>query len=203
MNSGTSTNVSLLLRLKQEHRSQAAWVEFVQRYGGRIHQWCLLRKLQPADAEDVTQNVLVKLARATKTFEYDSNQTFRGWLRTITENAVRDFFRDYTRQKPAKGGSSYFNAASLAAAPKELAAQLEEAFDLELLEQAMANVKARVTQHRWNAWYLTAWENGKAADVAARLQMKIANVYTAKNQIQTMIRDEISSLENNALDTRF
>ena len=80
MNTDTTTNVSLLLRLRHEDRSQTAWVEFVKRYGGRIHQWCLQRQLQPADAEDVTQTVLVKLAHAIQTFEYDSRLTFRGWL---------------------------------------------------------------------------------------------------------------------------
>jgi len=81
----STTHVSLLLRLRLDESNESAWIEFINRYGGRIYQWCLQRKLQPADAEDVTQNVLMKLAKAIQTFEYDSSLTFRGWLRTITE----------------------------------------------------------------------------------------------------------------------
>jgi DNA-directed RNA polymerase specialized sigma24 family protein len=42
---------------------QAAWNEFVERYGRRIYGWCRQWGLQEADAEDVTQDVLLRLAR--------------------------------------------------------------------------------------------------------------------------------------------
>jgi DNA-directed RNA polymerase specialized sigma24 family protein len=61
-NSGTST--SLLVRLQQAPADQAAWAEFVRRYGTRIHGWCRHWGLQEADAQEVSQEVLLKLIRA-------------------------------------------------------------------------------------------------------------------------------------------
>lgn len=89
----SQTNVSFLLRIKDNADDPTAWREFVQRYGARIYDWCVNRRLQSADAEDVTQNVLVKLARNLNSFEYEQKLTFRDWLRRVTENAVTDFFR--------------------------------------------------------------------------------------------------------------
>src|SRR5215212_1754148 len=56
-----TTRVSLLNQLRQDPSDQAGWDEFVDRYGRHIYRWCRQWKLQDADAEDVTQNILVKL----------------------------------------------------------------------------------------------------------------------------------------------
>ncbi len=53
------TSVSLLGRLRQESVDQEAWGEFERRYGRKIYQWCRKRKLQEADAQDVTQTCAI------------------------------------------------------------------------------------------------------------------------------------------------
>ncbi len=56
------THRTLLARLAQSGGgNQEAWSEFVDRYGRRIYGWCLRWRLQDADAQDVTQIVLLKL----------------------------------------------------------------------------------------------------------------------------------------------
>src|SRR6185312_2007620 len=59
---GSTTDVSLLLRLGRDPSDQAAWEQFVARYGAKIYAWCRDWRLQEADARDVTQTVLAKLA---------------------------------------------------------------------------------------------------------------------------------------------
>jgi RNA polymerase sigma-70 factor (ECF subfamily) len=49
--------------------------------GPRIHGWCRHSGLQEADAQDVTQTVLLKMLGAMQGFRYDPAQKFRGWLR--------------------------------------------------------------------------------------------------------------------------
>src|SRR4051794_25181714 len=65
-----ATSASLLIRLQQAPADQDAWLEFLRRYGPRIHNWCRRWGLQEADAQDVTQNVLLKLTRAMQAFRY-------------------------------------------------------------------------------------------------------------------------------------
>src|SRR5690242_1472726 len=78
------TSLTLLGRLRKESVDQDAWREFVRRYGPLIYSWCRKWKLQEADAQDVTQAVLVKLAQKMRTFEHDVNGRFRGYLKTLT-----------------------------------------------------------------------------------------------------------------------
>lgn len=189
------TSVSLLTRLRQSHRDDVSWREFVTRYGRRIYEWCIGRGLQAADAEDVTQDILVKLAALLCQFEYNPQLSFRGWLRTVTENAVKDHLRGIHQRKMSAGGSEIWRRLVQVEAVQELTARLDGAFDLELAEEAMSRVRARVAPNRWLAWQLTAREGHSGAEVAAELSMKVASVYTARNQIQEMIREEVERLE--------
>src|SRR5262245_27156971 len=71
----TRTSVTLLARLRQIPADQAAWAEFTERYGRKIYAWCRRWNLQEADAEDVTQIVLLKLAEKMQRFEYDREKS--------------------------------------------------------------------------------------------------------------------------------
>lgn len=191
--STSKTSVSLLRRIRRNEGDPQAWDEFVDRYGRRIYEWCLHRKLQPADAEDVTQNVLTKLAVRLETFEYNPDLTFRGWLRRITENSLVDFFRE--RQSRGGGKNQSIEHLNDTAARANLAERLEAAFDLELFEEAKARVRRRVDNRRWLAWEMTAVKNEPGERVAAELDMKIPTVYSSRYQVQKMIADEVQGLE--------
>ena len=82
--SGLHTSPTLLGRLRQEPADQAAWAQFVGRYGRLVYAWCRKGAQQVADDEDVTQMVLLRLAVRMRTFAYDPSKSFRGWLRTLT-----------------------------------------------------------------------------------------------------------------------
>lgn len=192
------TRVSLLLRIREDDadsRSEA-WVEFVERYGRLIYDWCLNRRLQPADAEDVTQDVLVRMARTLKTFEYNPKLTFRGWLRRVTENALADFFRDRERRAMMKLSGSILETLKDVTARDDLVKRLGQSFDLELFERAAAMVQKRVEARRWQAWHLTAVKKIAAEDVSQQLDMKIPTVYSSRYQVQKMISEELQRLEH-------
>src|SRR5262245_39903926 len=100
-----TTRVTLLARLKQDPSDQGGWDEFVERYGRHIYRWCRQWNLQDADAEDVTQNILVKLSQNLRAFAYDASRSFRGWLKTVAHHAWRDFEDKRRRAQPAAGDS--------------------------------------------------------------------------------------------------
>src|ERR1700733_1649854 len=87
----SATSPTLLGRRQQQPNDQAAWEQFVERYGRLILAWCRQAHLQDADIEDITQIVLVKLADKMRTFAYDPSKSFRGWLRTLPPHVWRDF----------------------------------------------------------------------------------------------------------------
>jgi hypothetical protein len=55
-----STHISLLCDVREGGRD-GAWAVFQGRYRGVILGWCLRRGLSPDGAEDLTQDVLLKL----------------------------------------------------------------------------------------------------------------------------------------------
>jgi RNA polymerase sigma-70 factor (ECF subfamily) len=190
--SASETRLSLLGRLRQEGPDDApAWREFVAHYGPRVGAWCRRWGLQAADAEDVTQQVLVKLAVKMRSFVYQPGGSFRAWLKTLTRHAWSDFVAE--RQRSAVAGRD--EALESATARDDLESRLAEAFDLELLETATERVRARVEPHTWEAFRLTALEGLPGADVAARLLLPVAGVFKAKSNVQKMLRDEVRRLE--------
>jgi len=193
-NSGT--RASLLGRLRRDPDNQSAWDEFVEHYGPRIYGWCRKWDLQEADARDVTQNVLLRLAQKMKDFAYDPARSFRAWLKTLTRNALSDFVSGRGRAGLGSGDSDIGRMLNNVAARTDLEQHLEEEFDRELLEEAMVRVRLRVAPQTWEAFRLTALEGLAGAEAAARIPMQVAQVFVAKRRVQKMLQEEVSRLEH-------
>jgi RNA polymerase sigma-70 factor (ECF subfamily) len=190
-----TTRVTLLARLRQDPTDQAAWGVFVERYGRHIYRWCRQWQLQDADAEDVTQDILVKLAQKLRAFAYDPSRSFRGWLKTLAHHAWRDFVDSPRRARAAAGDRQVWELMQTLEAREDLIQKLQEAFDHELLEAAKVRVRLRVAPHTWEAFRLVALEGLPVAEVAAAVQMQVAMVYVAKGKVQKMLQEEIHKLE--------
>ena len=193
--SALQTRVSLLLRLRQDDRDQAAWAAFVDRYGPQIFAWCRRWGLQETDAEDVTQTVLLKLAEKLRAFEYDPARRFRSWLKTVAQHAWVDLMRDRQRVGQGAGDSAALAQLHEVQAREDLATRLEAAYDLELLDTAMARVQLRIEPHTWEAFRLTALEQTPVTDVATRLNLPVAVVYKARSKVQKMLRDAMDAMD--------
>jgi RNA polymerase sigma-70 factor (ECF subfamily) len=196
--SASGTSVSLLARIRGDPRDQEAWREFVQRYAPKIYRWCRQWKLQEADAEDVTQNVLAKLANKLRTFNYDPALSFRGWLRTVTQHALSDFLAERRRPGLGTGDSAVAQLLESVQARTDLLADLHEEFDREVFEEALARVQLKVPMRRWEAFRLTALEGLSGAEAGARLEMNVTTVFTSKSKIQKLVQEEIRKLERNS-----
>ena len=195
--SESQTSPTLLGRLRRDPADQVAWGEFVDRYGRKIYAWCRQWHLQDADAQDVTQMVLVRLAQRLATFTYDASRSFRGWLRTLTQHAWSDFLKKRERAGRGSGDRQVEVLLESLEACDSLLAALEEPFDRELLEEAMARVRLRVTPQSWEAFRLTALEELSGAEAARRLGMQVAAVFKAKSRVQRLLQEEVADLEGN------
>lgn len=190
-----STSATLIGRLRLCPTDEAAWAKFAERYGPKILAWCRRWGLQEADALEVGQDVLLKLAQKMQSFVYNPSRSFRAWLKTLAHHAWRDFAESQQRAVQGSGGS---RDAALAAveARDDLSERLAEEFDLELLEMAMARVRLRVEANTWEAFRLTALEGLSPVEVAPRVAMQVASVYAAKSKVHRMIRDAIQKLDS-------
>jgi RNA polymerase sigma factor (sigma-70 family) len=194
--SAIRTSPSLLGRLRKSERDESAWSEFVNRYGSKILQWCRGRKVQEADAHDITQTILLKLAEKMRTFEYDPTRSFRAYLKTITNYALIDFLESRSRAGIADGGSVALEVLHTVEAREDLVQHLNSTFDQELLEQAMERVRIRVEPHTWGAFCMTAIEGISGSEVAEKLKIKVATVFKARRKVQQMLQEEIRKLDD-------
>jgi RNA polymerase sigma-70 factor (ECF subfamily) len=188
------TRMSLLVRLARTGPAdERAWQEFVDYYAPAIYRWCAGRGLQDTDAQDVTQQVLLLLATKLPAFSYDPSKSFRAWLRTLTHHAWADFLSG--RARPTTGHPTAWAALATAEAREDFLQRIEDEFDLELLELAMARVRERVEPGTWEAFRLTALEGIPATEVARRLGKQVANVYVLRSNVQKLLQAEVAELE--------
>jgi RNA polymerase sigma-70 factor (ECF subfamily) len=189
------TSLALLARLRGEVPDAPAWEQFVRRYGPRVVDWCRRWGLQRADAEDVCQDVLLRVARQMRAFEYQQGKSCRAWFKTLTRRALSEWFEAARRPGRGTGHSSIQAVLDSVEARADLIARVEAEFDLELLEVAADRVKSRVDPSTWEAFHLTAVEGFSGAEAAERTRLKVANVFVAKGRVQKMLKEELSTLE--------
>ena len=189
-----STNTTLLARLGQTPSNESAWDEFVDRYGRLIYRWCRRRGLQEADAEDVTQNVLLTLAQQMRRFVYDPSKSFRGWLRTIAHRSWCRFVEDRRRWPSGVTAAAFMELCSNEARDDFLR-RLEAEGEAELVELAKRSVRKRVNPRTWEAFRLSTEEDLSGAEVADLLKINVGTVFVSRGRVQKMIQEEVQRLD--------
>jgi DNA-directed RNA polymerase specialized sigma24 family protein len=137
---------------------------------------------------------MILLARRLREFVYGPAKTFRGYLKTVTNRLMADL-KERERERRAKSGDGLLEELE---AGEDLEARLAREFDLELLQKAKDNVRARVEPNTWLAYVETAEQGRKGADVAERLRMKVGAVHQAKYQVLTLLKQEVEFLQQSS-----
>ena len=69
-----------------------AWEEIVERYNRRIFNICYRFTGSQDDAQDLAQEVFIKIYRTLKSYDTDRG-SFMTWVATLTRNLLVDHFR--------------------------------------------------------------------------------------------------------------
>jgi RNA polymerase sigma-70 factor (ECF subfamily) len=183
----TKTPTSLLDRLRQPFEAEA-WARFVSLYAPLIYSWCRRVGLQEQDAADLVQEVFVTLLDVVPTFNYDRQQSFRGWLRTITLNKCRNLQKKWGRQ--------FVPASELDHAPgaDDLEAAWEAEYQQHLVARALRIMRADFEEKTWKACWEMVVAGRPAADVAAALGLTVGAVYAAKFRVLDRLRHELQGM---------
>jgi RNA polymerase sigma-70 factor (ECF subfamily) len=191
----SETRATLLGRLSRDPADEGAWRQFVRHYGAKVEGWCRGWGLQQADAEDVTQQVLLQLAEAMRDFAYDPGRSFRAWLKTVAQHAWGKWARAQERGGRGSGAEEVLRQLEQVPAREDLARRLEEQFDQELFQEACLRVRLRVEAHTWEAFRLTALDGLPGAEAAERTGLPLSHVYVAKRRVEKMLREEVQRLD--------
>jgi len=188
----SSSGLSLAIRLREG--SADAWRELVDLYGPLVDSWCRRAGLSAAARADVGQEVFLAVHRGIGRFDATrAHATFRGWLWTITRNAILKWLR--RREPEPTGGSTAL--ARLAGIPDswEEAASDEPPStpdeSASLLRRALEQIRPTVEPQSWQAFWSTTVLGQSATDVAEELDLTPAAVRQAKSRILRRLRRQL------------
>jgi RNA polymerase sigma-70 factor, ECF subfamily len=190
----TATSRSLLGRVKAGEA--AAWDRLVSLYAPLVYRWCRRSELPEQEIADVFQDVFQAVAAHVADFRQErEGDTFRGWLRAITRNKVRDHFRRAGREPGGAGGTeAQVRFAQLPdASPGEDDSDGGRA-DPGLFGRAMEILRGEFEERTWRAFWLTAVEDQAPADVASELGLSPGAVRVAKSRVLRRLREEMGEV---------
>ena len=199
------TQRSLLSRLR-DWNDQASWKAFFDTYWRLIYSVARHSGLTDAEAQDVVQETIIAVAKQMPEFKYDpALGSFKGWLLQLTRWRIQDHFR---KKQYQQGGQRLpkeetLRTTLLETQPDATGLSLERKWDEEwarnLMEAALARVKAKVSARAFQIFYQHVCKKTSARLVADRLDVKLAEVYYAKYTVSRLLQKEIKHLENQIL----
>jgi RNA polymerase sigma-70 factor (ECF subfamily) len=184
-----STSLSLLQRLRQPGQADA-WQRFARLYTPLLVAWSRRPRygLQPADADDLVQDVLTDLVRKLPRFQYDPQRGFRAWLRVVFHHKWVDHCRRVGRLPPGidEGLSEVSSPAAIDPAEVE-----EQQL---LLRRALELMQEEFEATTWQACWQRVAEDRPAAEVAAALGITENAVHVARSRVLRRLRQEMAGL---------
>ncbi len=186
----TSKTRPTLLQQLRDGTDPLAWDEFFGRYWPVIYALARARGCSEHSAEEVVQDVMLKVFRQRDLFQYDPQRgRFRDWLSTVVRNKVAELRRrPSARVRPRGGdcGSDVFEPECGDAAPDEL---WETAFENALLTVLLDVVRREVNPRDYLAFELLSIEQ-LAGTQAARITGLSRNAaYKARRRVLKRLRE--------------
>jgi len=198
-NSNPDTRVSLIARIC-DSADDDAWTEFVQIYQPVVQRFIQRHGLQYADAAEVTQEVLSRVAKSIESWDgTQERSTFRGWLYRITRNQTIDFLRKKQVEKSRVAGQEC-GLSQIADTAQSETDQFQAEYEKQLFHWAAEKLKPLFKTSNWQAFWMSTVDGLSIEDVARRLQIECGTVYVARSRIMarlsTLIQDRLNETTN-------
>lgn len=189
------TSVSLLV-LAGRDGNAAAWRRLEDIYAPLLQRWLRQFSVQPADADDLAQEVLLTLSRELPTFEHTGRAgAFRNWLRAILVHRLRNFWRMTSSAPEVVGGTAWAaQCEQLADDSSAASREWNLAHDRHVMARLLEQVRPRYEAKTWEAFWRQVFEGQRADAVAAELGMSLSSVYVARSRILKTLRCEAAGL---------
>ncbi len=182
---------SLLDRLADGPDSPA-WAEFNRVYTPLLRAWLRPHVLQPADADDVVQDVLLVVADKLPGFRPVRPESFRAWLRAILGYRLKTHWKR-ARRRPTAGGFERL-VAGLEDGQSELARRLDEEHNRHVVGQLLEDIRPHFQPATWQAFWRTVIVEESVVRVAADLRLTANAVFIARSRVLKRLRQEVVGL---------
>ncbi|WP_442508637.1 sigma-70 family RNA polymerase sigma factor [Novipirellula sp. SH528] len=191
MTSFPETRQSPIVQVK-DPSNRLAWEKFVDIYRPVIYRIAVAHRMQDADAQDLSQQVLLSVASAVQRWEKANEATrFRHWLRRIARNAVTRRPLDQPVGSPS--GDDWLAECPVRGDTTDSMIDLE--YRRELYLRAAEVVRADVRPDTWKSFELTVIDGMSNAQAAHELGKTLGTIYTARCRILQRLRAVVAELE--------
>jgi RNA polymerase sigma-70 factor (ECF subfamily) len=189
--SSPPTSQSLLDRAR-DRSDAASWRRIVDLYADLVRTWVGRHVRQAADVEDVVQEVLTQLIEELPKFTHNGRVgAFRTWLRAITVNRLRT----YWRQQPASIGNDLFARLDQLEDPSSLLSRSWDAeHDRHVVRTILDSIRLEFLPATWQAFQATVCDDRPTQEVAAELGLTQNAVLIAKSRVLKRLREKAKGL---------
>lgn len=186
--SSESVTISSTLLSGARSANPNAWVMIVTRYSPKIMTWMLLAGVDSSDAPDLLQDVWRSVLMSLKNFRREKpDDTFRGWLRTIAQRRIADYFESRSQQPRNLPLAQLESLQSQKLLTDEITANVSER--VKLLQKSMQQVESEVKPTTWLVFQMHVIEEKSVEEVAAILKIPTYSVYTSKSRVIKRLRE--------------
>lgn len=195
---GDSDSTSTDLLRNVEASNPEAWNRFAELYTPLIYRWARKTALQPADAEDVTQEVFRVIARRLPDYQKSRGKggSFRGWMWGITRNVIlRHLERHRKRDVPTGGSTAHRRLIEVPELQSSDAPPTDPRGDKTLLMRIVRAIRNDFEESTWQSFWRTTIEGQSASDVGRDLGMTAAAVRQAKYRVLSRLREELANAD--------
>ncbi|MCA9106417.1 MAG: sigma-70 family RNA polymerase sigma factor [Planctomycetales bacterium] len=193
------TRSSLIAQVRSPE-DRESWDQFVIIYRPVIYRMARRRGLQDADAQDLVQTVLMRVARAIPSWERSGPETkFRHWLRRVTRNAIATAFSRKPRDAAAGGTEMLDLLAEQPADAADIERELARESMRERYLRTASVVKAEVDSDTWRAFELTVVNRLPCEEVASQLGKSVGAVYAARGRVMRRLRDQAQRMKESGI----
>ena len=195
-----STRISLLTEAGSG--SGDAWQELVSVYEPLVYGWLRRHGVTHHDAEELTQDVLSVVVNELPEFDHSGNTgAFRKWLRQITVNRARGFWRAGRIRPSATGETKFVKLLDqLCDDQSTLSQKWNREHDLHILRSLLDRIQIEFSETTLQAFRRQVFDGEQAEAVASALDLTVGATYSAKSRVLNKLR----CLANGLVDeTRF
>ena len=181
----SSTHVSVIIGVREQDPKR--WRQFNDLYRPMLMDYLRRRNLPEFDADDVVQDVFVKLISKINTYEREKC-CFRSWLFAVVNHSLIDAARRKAAHVKAQEG---WVVNVLRSTPTE-SVMLEEAWrklhQERILKHALKAVRARVSPRAWACFVQRVFNDHPAAQIGHDLGIGAHAVYVNACRVMKLVR---------------
>jgi RNA polymerase sigma-70 factor (ECF subfamily) len=194
-------SLSLLERLREPGDGDA-WRRLVALYTPLLQRWLSRTLLQPADRDDLVQDVLSVVVRRFPEFRYAQRPgACRAWLRAIAVNCLRDFWKAQAHCPRATGDRQFVATLDQLEDPHSDQSRLwDQEHDRHVLQRLMEFLQPEFKPTTWQAFRRHVLDGAGADAVAAEVGMSVNAVLIAKSRVLGRLREEMRGLVEEPAD---